>query len=344
MFWVVWYMVTSVWARMALPCSHGIARHHFSCFFASFHRDQVALANMQQSFSFADIVKLYVQQSRIESEHFSFHSRRQHWLSTCIRIKSNGQCERLYLSNIFHFHHIRCHSDNAIAYQVERHISLQIRSSRLVSTKFTLQMHMHSNKETYSMISINARSRNQCASMNRVERQSLSLTLVDDILQPMIHHHMASYSTNMALLWTPMTSQNAHSAAHHSTQTLLAQRQCIRVALAGLQHSSLQASTVKMNPRWSPTRCRHAAFELELGKCNRHDDSIQWNHWCGHLLLSIVFHFHQIRCQSGHAALHQRQRHAFGQRRSGRLDWIKSTLEAHMHSLKLSIWMISTDL
>jgi hypothetical protein len=122
------------------------------------------------------------------------------------------------------------------------------------------------------MISIKARSRNQCASMNRVERQSLSLTLVDDILQPMNHHHMASNSANLALLCTPMTSQNAHSAAHHSTQTLLAQRQCIRVALADLQHSSLQACTVEMNPRWSPTRCRHAAFELELGKCNRHDD------------------------------------------------------------------------
>jgi hypothetical protein len=123
------------------------------------------------------------------------------------------------------------------------------------------------------MISIKARSRNQCASMNRVERQSLSLTLVDDMLQPMNHHHMASNAADLALLCTPMTSQNAHSAAHHSTQTLLAQPQCIRVALAGLQHSSLQACTVKMNPRWSPTRCRHAAFELELGKCNRHDDS-----------------------------------------------------------------------
>jgi hypothetical protein len=169
------------------------------------------------------------------------------------------------------------------------------------------------------MISINARSRNQCASMNRVERQSLSLTLVDDMLQPMNHHHMASNRADLALLCTPMTSQNAHSAAHHSTQTLLAQPQCIRVASAGLLHSSLQACTVKMNPRWSPTRCRYAAFELELGKCNRHDDHTQRNQCCGHLLLSIIFHFHRIRCQSGHAALHQRQRHAFGQWRSGRL-------------------------
>jgi hypothetical protein len=115
--------------------------------------------------------------------------------------------------------HIRCHSERAIAYQVERHISLQIRSCRLDSTKFTLQMHMHSTKYSYSMISIKARSRNQCASMNRVERQSLSLTLVDDILQPMNHHHMASNAANLALLCTPMTSQNAHSNAHHSTQT-----------------------------------------------------------------------------------------------------------------------------
>jgi hypothetical protein len=63
---------------MALPCSHGIARHHFSCFFSSLRSDQFTLADLQQSFLFADIVKLYVQQSRIESEHFSFHSRRQH--------------------------------------------------------------------------------------------------------------------------------------------------------------------------------------------------------------------------------------------------------------------------
>jgi hypothetical protein len=35
---------------------------------------------------------------------------------------------------------------NAIAYQVERHVSLQMRTCRLDLTKFTLQMHMHSNK------------------------------------------------------------------------------------------------------------------------------------------------------------------------------------------------------
>jgi hypothetical protein len=51
---------------MALPCSHGIARHHFSCFFSSLRRDQFTLADLQQSFSFADIVKLFVQQSRID--------------------------------------------------------------------------------------------------------------------------------------------------------------------------------------------------------------------------------------------------------------------------------------
>jgi hypothetical protein len=40
---------------MALPCVNGIARHQFSCFFASFHRDQFALADSQQSFSLEDI-------------------------------------------------------------------------------------------------------------------------------------------------------------------------------------------------------------------------------------------------------------------------------------------------
>jgi hypothetical protein len=41
---------------MALHCSHDIARHHFSCFFSSLRSDQVALADLQQSFSFEDIV------------------------------------------------------------------------------------------------------------------------------------------------------------------------------------------------------------------------------------------------------------------------------------------------
>jgi hypothetical protein len=41
---------------MTLPCSHGIARHQFSCFFASLRSDQFTLADLQQSFSFADIV------------------------------------------------------------------------------------------------------------------------------------------------------------------------------------------------------------------------------------------------------------------------------------------------
>jgi hypothetical protein len=117
---------------MALPCSHGIARHHFSCFFSSFHSRSVYIGGLATIILACRHCLIVLSNNREFNRNISHFTRGAN-TDFQLAFESREMHNVNFLNYRIYF--ICIISDvilsNAIAYQVERHDSLQMRTCRL---------------------------------------------------------------------------------------------------------------------------------------------------------------------------------------------------------------------